>query len=172
MQGLPMRSPPVLLFLLFATALHPGSTYAQLGSPERAAVSIPDTLNRFVEREMRERRIPGLALAIVRNGEVLTQRGYGLASVQNDVPVTPATRFALASLTKQFTAAGIMMLVEEGRLDLDVSILRYLPDDAPAAWDPVTPRHLLTHTSGLPPMGQGFSGAEGGIYGASPGRLP
>ena len=126
-------------------------------------ISIPDTLDRYIEHQMQERRIPGLALAITRNGEILEQRGYGLACVGNDVPVTPETRFALASITKQFTAAGIMMLVEEGRIDLDESITRYLPD-APANWAPVTTRHLLTHTSGLPPIGEGFSGAEGGIY--------
>ena len=148
------RRRPFLLLLLGL----PCSLWAQEAPP-----AIPDTLDGYVEREMEQRRIPGLALAIVRNGEVLKARGYGLACVGNDVPATPETRFALASLTKQFTAAGIMMLVEEGRLDLDVSITRYLRD-APQSWEPVTTRHLLTHTSGLPPIGAGFSGSDGGIY--------
>ncbi len=127
------------------------------------AITTSDTLDAYIEREMEARRIPGLALAITRNGEILKQQGYGLACVENDVPVTPETRFALASLTKQFTAAGIMMLVEEGRIDLDASITRYLPG-APEGWEPVTVRHLLTHTSGLPPIGEGFTGSGGGIY--------
>ncbi len=130
-----------------------------------SAIAIPDTLDRYIEHQMRERQIPGLALAITRNGDILAQRAYGFASVDNRVPVTPETRFAVASLTKQFTAAGLMMLVEQGKLDLDASITRYLPN-APANWQPVTTRHLLTHTSGLPPIGEGFSGAdaEGGLY--------
>jgi D-alanyl-D-alanine carboxypeptidase len=71
--------------------------------------------------------------------------------------VSPETRFELASITKQFTAAGILLLAEEGKVDLDASITHYLPD-APAAWQPITVRHLLTHTSGLPPLGEGFTG--------------
>jgi CubicO group peptidase (beta-lactamase class C family) len=125
--------------------------------------AIPDTLDRYIEGEMRERQIPGLALAIVRNGEIIRQRGYGMADVQNDVPVTPNTRFELASITKQFTAAAVIMLVEEGKIDLDTSVTHYLPD-APAGWVDITVRHLLTHTSGLPPMGEGFSGSVGRIY--------
>jgi D-alanyl-D-alanine carboxypeptidase len=125
--------------------------------------AIPDSLDRYVERERRDRQIPGLALAIVRNGRIVHQRGYGLANVQDSVAVTPDTRFELASITKQFTAAAVMLLVQEGRIDLDTSITRYLPE-APSAWQPITVRHLMTHTSGLPPMGEGFSGSVGGIY--------
>ena len=144
--------------VLVAVALS-GSPAAQ-GAPLAAAL---DTLDRYVEREMAARQIPGLALAVTRNGDVVAQRGYGLASVENRVPVTTETRFALASITKQVTAAGVMMLVEEGRIDLDASITRYLPAP-PAAWAPVTVRQLLTHTSGLPPIGEGFSGSPDGLY--------
>lgn len=120
-------------------------------------LALPDSLHAYIEREMRERQIPGLALAIAHNGTVLLTEGYGLADVQNEGRVTPETRFELASLTKQFTAAGILLLVEEEKVDLDAPITRYLPD-VPAAWQPITVRHLLTHTSGLPPLGEDFSG--------------
>lgn len=143
-----------------AAVAHPSAT---VSTARVGGIAVPDTLDRYIQRQMRERRIPGLALAITRNGEILAERGYGLASVENNVPVTPDTRFALASITKQFTTAGVMMLVQEGRIDLDASITRYLPD-APANWEPVTVRHLMTHTSGLPPIGEGFSGDTGGIY--------
>jgi CubicO group peptidase (beta-lactamase class C family) len=149
-----------LLLLTLVCAVLPGRLAAQRAQQARPPVTVPDTLDAYIEGEMEERRIPGLALAIARRGDILTERAYGLAGVQNDVPVTTDTRFALASLTKQFTAAGVMMLVEEGRIDLDASILRYLPEDAPERWQPITPRHLLTHTSGLPPIGEGFSGSE------------
>ena len=97
---------------------------------------------------MRQRRVPGLALAIARNGTILTAKGYGLADAQNDVAMKPDTRFELASITKQFTAAGIMMLVEENKVDLDAPVASYLPD-IPDAWKAITVRHLLTHTSGF-----------------------
>lgn len=153
-----LRPLPLVLLLLLLLGTAPG-----IAAQEAPPLTVPDSLDRFIEREMRERQIPGLALAITRNGRIITERAYGLASVENGVPVTVGTRFALASLTKAFTAAGILMLVEEGKLELDASIRRYLPD-APASWAPVTLRQLLTHTSGLPPIGSGFSGAEGGLY--------
>jgi D-alanyl-D-alanine carboxypeptidase len=118
---------------------------------------IPDTLDAWIEREMERRRIPGLSLAIARAGEVLAARAYGLADVQNQVPASPATRFDLASLTKAITAAGILLLVEDGKLDLDAPISTYLTE-APENWAGVTTRHLLNHTSGLPGMGAAFTG--------------
>lgn len=138
-------------FVLLVLSLTAPSVEAQ------QRITPPDSLDAFIERQMRERRIPGLALAIARNGTVLTARGYGVAEVQNGAAVTADTRFDLASVTKPFTAAGIMLLVEDGKVDLDASIATYLPD-IPAAWRPITTRHLLTHTSGLPPLDAGFSG--------------
>ncbi len=134
-----------------------------LGGPvsdvAQAEPTVPDSLGIYLAREMEERRIPGLAVAIARSGVILDARGLGLASIQSDAPVTPRTTFSLASITKPFTAAGIMMLVEEGRIDLDASIGKYL-SDLPDEWRQITTRHLLTHTSGLPGLGQGFKGFE------------
>ncbi|HET8623290.1 MAG TPA: serine hydrolase domain-containing protein, partial [Gemmatimonadales bacterium] len=76
-------------------------------------------------------------------------RGYGFANIEHRVPVKPETIFQSGSLGKQFTAAAVMLLVEDGKLRLDESIRSYLPD-APKAWQPITIRHLLTHTSGIP----------------------
>jgi CubicO group peptidase (beta-lactamase class C family) len=147
----------------FAVAWSAAPSSALQGTEARA-LAVPDSLDGWVEAQMAERRIPGLTLAIARDGVAVTERAYGLADVGLGVPVTTETRFALASLTKQFTAAAILMLAEEDRVDLDASVLEFLPSDAPREWAPVTPRHLLTHTSGLPPIGQGFSGGEGGLY--------
>jgi CubicO group peptidase (beta-lactamase class C family) len=110
--------------------------------------AVPDTLDAWIEREMERRRIPGLSLAIARAGEVMAARAYGLADVQNQVPMKPAARFELGGISRSFTAAGILRLVEDGRLDLDVPISTYLPD-APENWAGVTMRHLLHPTSGL-----------------------
>lgn len=104
---------------------------------------------------MAKRRIPGLALAIVENGVVTKLRGYGYANLEHDVPVTADSVFELASVTKQFTAAAIMLLVEEQKVGLDDPITQYLPP-APEGWRAMTIRHLLTHTAGLAGLGDGF----------------
>jgi CubicO group peptidase (beta-lactamase class C family) len=103
----------------------------------------------FVRAEMARQKVPGVAVAIVLGGEVLKAEGYGFANVEHHVPVTADTIFQSGSLGKQFTAAVVMTLVEEGRIALDDSIAKYFPE-APASFRPITVRHLLTHTSGIP----------------------
>src|SRR5205823_2982784 len=98
----------------------------------------------------------GLSLAVTKNGAIVKIKGYGLANLEHDVPVTPDSVFELASLTKSFTATAIMMLVEKGKMGLDDPIARYLPE-SPAKWKGITVRHLLTHTAGLPSMDDGFA---------------
>ena len=102
----------------------------------------------YIQDEMKKRRIPGLALAVIKNGEIVKMNGYGVANLEHDVPVTPDTVFALASVTKQFTATAIMRLVEQGRLKQDDPIIKYLPR-SPRKWRGIRIRHLLTHTAGM-----------------------
>jgi CubicO group peptidase (beta-lactamase class C family) len=106
------------------------------------------TTDEYIQDEMNKRRIPGLALAVIKNGEIVKMNGYGVANLEHDVPVTPDTVFALASVTKQFTATAIMRLVEQGRLKQDDPIIKYLPR-SPRKWRGITIRHLLTHTAGM-----------------------
>ncbi|WP_324680112.1 serine hydrolase [Hymenobacter sp. GOD-10R] len=113
------------------------------------AQSTPDSIDRLVLRAMRQRHIPGLQLAVVRQGHLVKLGNYGLANVQDSVPVTTRTRFFLNSITKAFVGVAAMQLVEAGKLDLAAPVGRYLPT-LPASWHPVTIRQLLTHTSGLP----------------------
>jgi D-alanyl-D-alanine carboxypeptidase len=113
-----------------------------------AVAARADRVDDYVREQMRRRHIPGLALAVVRDGRVVKERGYGLANVELRVPATPATVFEIGSVTKQMTAAAVMLLVEEGRVALDDPLSKYLPD-TPEGWGHVTVRHLLTHTSGL-----------------------
>jgi CubicO group peptidase (beta-lactamase class C family) len=86
---------------------------------------------------------------IARNGQPIFSKGYGMADYELRVPNSPQTVFRLGSLTKQFTAMAIMMLQERGKLNVTDAICKYI-DKCPAAWQPVTIRHLLTHTSGIP----------------------
>jgi len=115
----------------------------------RRVVSQTDQVDEYIQVEMKKRKIPGLALVVIKNGEVVMMKGYGLANLDHDVPVTPDTAFELASVTKQFTATAIMLLVEEGKVKLDDPIREHLPN-SPGQWKEIRVRHLLTHTAGLP----------------------
>jgi CubicO group peptidase (beta-lactamase class C family) len=111
--------------------------------------STADSVDDFVEAFRERHRIPGIALAICRNGEVVKARGYGLANVELDVPVKPETLFQSGSLGKQFAAMAVLILAEEGKLGLDDRLSEFFPG-SPASWKDITVRHLLTHTSGIP----------------------
>src|SRR5215210_548472 len=91
---------------------------------------------------------PGLAVAVVRDGKVILRRGYGLASVEHRVAITPSTVFDVASLSKQFTGLAVAVLVSEGKVKLSDDIRKYVPE-LPDFGRPITVEHLLRHTSGL-----------------------
>jgi CubicO group peptidase (beta-lactamase class C family) len=89
------------------------------------------------------------ATLVTRRGVILTDRAYGFANAEWDVPSTPTTKFRIGSMSKQFTAVALLLLEEEGELSVDDPLSKYLPD-IPAAWAPITLHHLLTHSSGIP----------------------
>lgn len=130
------RSLAVLAALLFCAA------------PCLAQDALAARVDDFVRAEMLRQRVPGVSLAVVRDGRVVLAKGYGYANVEHQVPVRPETVFQSGSVGKQFTAAAVMMLVEEGKLGLDEKIGRYL-GGVPASWSDITVRHLLTHTAGM-----------------------
>jgi D-alanyl-D-alanine carboxypeptidase len=117
-------------------------------SPEPAAVSVAADVDAYVQQVMQKRHIPGVSVAVVKDGKVVLAKGYGLANVELNVPATESTVYQLASVTKTFTATAIMMLVKDGKLSLDDKITQRLPD-LPTTWEKVTVRHLLNHTSGI-----------------------
>ena len=92
---------------------------------------------------------PGCALGIVQNGKLVYQKGYGQANLEHDVPIRPSTVFYIASTSKQFTAASVALLAKQNKLSLDDDIRKYLPE-LPVYESPVTIRHLIHHTSGIP----------------------
>lgn len=129
-----------------------------VAAPARAAPD-PDTFRKqvdaFVEQEMRSEKIPGVSVAVVHKGEIVLAKGYGLANVEHNIAVTPQTIFQSGSVGKMFTAAAVMRQVEQGKMSLDDPLTKYVPD-APASWRPITIRQLLTHTSGIPNVGEDF----------------
>jgi CubicO group peptidase (beta-lactamase class C family) len=123
-------------------------TFLLFSIPCVAQPGISVKVDRFINAEMRRQKIPGISLAVVRNGKITLLRSYGLSNVEHQIPVKPETVFQSGSIGKQFTATAVMILVEEGKLSLDDKIIKYLRD-APDSWKNITVRHLLTHTSGL-----------------------
>jgi len=91
---------------------------------------------------------PGCAVSVMRDGSVVYAHGYGSANLEYDIPITPSSVFHVASISKQFTAMAVALLVSEGRLSWDDDIRRYVPE-VPDFGSPITLRHLAHHTSGL-----------------------
>ena len=110
--------------------------------------ALADKVDEYVIAQIAERHVPGAAVAVIQKGRVVKMRGYGLASVEFEAPVTVDTVFEIGSVSKQMTAAAILLLVEERKVKLDEHISAYLPN-TPDAWKDVTVRHLLTHSSGI-----------------------
>jgi CubicO group peptidase (beta-lactamase class C family) len=107
-----------------------------------------DKVDRYVQLQRRNFHIPGISIAVVRDGRIVKAQGYGLAHVELNVPMTKDVVFEIGSMTKQFTATAMMMLVEEGKIGLDDKLSKLFPS-LPPAWSGITVRHLLTHTSGI-----------------------
>lgn len=111
-------------------------------------MSIEQTIDAYITAEMERQHLPGLSLAVIDHGEPVLIKGYGFANLELGVPATPDTVYEIASLTKQFTATAIMILVEEGKVKLTDPVSHY-DQRLPAEWQAITLHHLLSHTSGI-----------------------
>jgi CubicO group peptidase (beta-lactamase class C family) len=129
------------------------------GQEQVINADIEQQVDAYLRSEMQMDKIPGLSLTVMRDGKVILTRNLGFADVQRKTPVTSETAFEIGSLTKQFTAAAIMLLAEDNKLKLDDPIRSYV-EDAPESWSKITIRNLLTHTSGLRDQ-WGLLGIEG-----------
>jgi len=130
----------IALTLVTASCHRPGSPENRAALPAR----VEELFARFTAGLS-----PGCALAVVENGRVVLARGYGFADLDRRLPITPRTRFDIASTSKQFTAASVLLLAARGRLSLDDDVRKYVPE-VPRHDAVITLRHLLHHTSGLP----------------------
>lgn len=133
------------LFCLFSTTLLAAVPAA---SQTASRAQLAQRIDSIAETALHDGPTAALSVAVVRDGETIVERGYGFADIENDVPATKLTVYRIGSLTKQFTAAGIMRLVEQGRIDLHADITQYVPD-YPTQGHRVTIEQLLTHTSGI-----------------------
>ena len=121
--------------------------------PAVAARAALEGFEAVVEKAVADFNVPGLGIAIVAGGEVVMARGFGHRDIENDLPMTADTLFAIGSTTKAMTATVLGMMVDEGKLDWDAPLVRYLPRfrlEDPMVTARITPRDLVTHRSGLP----------------------
>ncbi len=130
------------LALCLLLACVAASQAAELTSDKSTAIDAA------IAKFMAEKRVPGLSAAIVTDGQLSLERGYGLADVENQVPASPATVYRLASISKMLTAVAAMQLVEQGKLDLSAAIQKYVPS-FPEKQSPITAELLLKHQSGI-----------------------
>ena len=131
----------VLIALLAATGL------AQVRQAQQNENAVP-RMEQVVQSYVADKQFMG-AVLVARGDKILVNKGYGSANLEWDVPNSPTTKFRLGSVTKQFTAASILLLEERAKLKIEDPVKKYLPD-APAAWEKITIFNLLTHTSGIP----------------------
>jgi CubicO group peptidase (beta-lactamase class C family) len=152
--GAPVDGPDVRSLTAYQSAkLHGRRSTAEmlLSKGANAALKPPDPgsiVDRTFESLVKE-GYPGATVLVARDGKVLLRKAYGMACLEHRVAATPATRYRIGSITKQFTSASVMRLVQAGKVSPDDSIAAYVPN-LPAAWRGVTVRELLNHTSGIP----------------------
>lgn len=127
-----MKSKMIVLFLLIGVL-----SYGQA-----------DSTDVIVQKIMKDQKITGLSLAVIKNGKPFVNKGYGLANVEHNIPVTAETVIRLGSVSKQFFTTAILKLQEEGKLSIEDSVHRFFPD-APETWRLILVKHLMSHSSGL-----------------------
>jgi len=121
-----------------------------------AAVAVrADEIDDYVKSQMQKLHIPAVSVAVIKDGSLIKAEGYGLANIEHGIPARSDTVFKIGSVSKQFLATGIMLLVQDGSVALGDEVSKYLTG-TPGTWQTITLRHLLTHTSGLVREAPGF----------------
>jgi CubicO group peptidase (beta-lactamase class C family) len=139
---------PFIFFLFLTLFFLPFTTIAQ-----------QDSIDVFISNQMKQQGIAGLSIGIVKNGKVFKSKGYGQANIELNVPASEKTVYKTGSVSKQFIGAGIMKLVQEGKLKVSDPVTKFIKDP-PAKWNTITIRHLLNHTSGFPLDPPAFDGMK------------
>lgn len=145
-----MKRLQVFLACFLALALCAGAIHS---APKQEKKPDLKGFNEFVTKGMAEWKVPGLAISIVKDGNVIFAEGFGFRDVKQNLKVTPQTLFAIGSCSKAFTATAVGILVDEGKVDWDKPVRTYLPSfklQDGVASERMTPRDLLSHRSGLP----------------------
>ena len=157
----------ILSLLLAASMTACGGDGGHGGDPGGSSASLPTSsmtradgsaqadrpdVDAYLQSQLTAQHIPGASLAVMHDGRIVYAKSYGYADTVVPAPMRPELRFPLASISKQFVAAAVLMLVDEGRLGLDDKLAAYLGSDGPAGWNDITLRQVLSHTAGLVPL--------------------
>jgi CubicO group peptidase (beta-lactamase class C family) len=137
-----------MAYRFLASALFCLLTSSCVAQSAPALADKPETRIDALFQKMNTSVSPGCALSVIRDHKIIYERGYGMADLDHNIPITPATVFHVASMSKQFTAASILLLAQQGKLSLDDPVRKYIPE-LPDFGTPITIRELLHHTSGL-----------------------
>ncbi|RWU09850.1 serine hydrolase domain-containing protein [Pedobacter chitinilyticus] len=135
-----MKKYSLFIFLLFTVVT---SSYSQKQWPTQPFI------DSYIKGEMKTLGIPGMAVAVIKDGKVLHANTYGIANIEYDIPVSMSTSFQIASVTKLFTSTLMMKWLQQKRISLDDYVTNHIPN-APETWKKITIRHLLAHESGVP----------------------
>jgi CubicO group peptidase (beta-lactamase class C family) len=141
------------LFLFLTVIALPGLLFAQKKAKAPVATDPFQDIATYIDKARTDWGVPGVGLAVVRNGQVIYAKGFGYKDVDGKQPVTPNTQFAIGSCSKAFTALGVCQLAQEGKLDLNQPLVKFLPDFKlldQYAGEKLTPADMLSHISGLP----------------------
>ncbi|MDQ4121857.1 MAG: serine hydrolase [Acidobacteriota bacterium] len=138
----------VLLFAMCLLAVQIASAQRTTASTTPTTQQIVSKVDEYMNAAVKNYHYSG-SILVTLNGLPIVKKSYGMANYELNVPNTSQTRFRIASITKQFTAMAVIILKERGKLNVTDSICKYL-ENCPAAWQPITIRNLLTHTSGIP----------------------
>ena len=153
----------IFKFLIVSVVASIGSVFIAPSAMAREAKKLAAptidvaAIDGIVAKHMREKSIPGVALAILQNGKGVYVKGFGKANLENDIAVTADSVFLIGSVSKPIVAMGIALLEQQGKLNVDDPISKYIPD-TPATWRDITLRHLLNHTAGLVRESPAFNG--------------
>jgi len=142
------RVPPHLLAAVIAAASIVGALPATAPAQARPRTRMIATIDSLATAFLADGPVAGISVAVVKGRDTVLMKGYGVADIENDVRASAKTVYRIGSITKQFTSAAIMRLVDEGKLSLDDTLGKMLPS-VPPAWTGVTLRRLLNHTSGI-----------------------
>lgn len=134
------------LFVLTVVAFLSSATWAQVPDKEKVVAGADRAFEKFTKAYVAP--APGCAAAVSLNGDVVFEKAFGLAEIEHNVPNTPQTIFESGSVAKQFTAAAVVLLQQDGKLSLDDPVRKYIPE-LPDYGSPLTIRHMLNHTAGL-----------------------
>lgn len=148
-----MKKCTLLFLFLCCTMLIPGSILAQKKAKTPPTIDPFKDIESYIEKARNDWQVPGIGLAVVRNGQVIYAKGFGYKNVEQKTAVTPNTQFAIGSCTKAFTAFGVCQLAQDGKLALNQPLVKYLPDfklHDEYAGEKLTPVDMLSHVSGLP----------------------